>query len=116
MSPTRMQALDRQSQDYLRMAMDKAATPSAANAAAYQAGYFALMSALSVEEVGLAVDHPSANAAGLAARRLQLSTADQTLAEKGASAYYSPQPEHDPPLSDRIAWARRVRAAAHLAP
>lgn len=116
MSSSRLEALDRQSQDYLRMAIDSASADAGAAGAAYQAGYFALMSALSTEEVVLFVDHPSAGAASLAAKRLQLSTEDRAVAEQGAANYYAPQSERGSPLHDRIAWARRVRAAAHWAP
>ncbi|MBV8037356.1 MAG: hypothetical protein JOY88_20105 [Pelomonas sp.] len=115
-SPSRTEALDRQSRDYLQLALDTPPTNRAAAGAAYQAGYLALMGALTVDEVAAIADHPSASAAALAARRLQLPAEDQALATEGAAGYYSPVQGVGRPLAEQIAWARRIRLAVHWAP
>lgn len=115
-SSSRIDALDRQSQDYLRQALNTPPADPTAVIAAYQAGYLALLSALSADEVAVVVDHPSPSAAVLAARRLQLLAEDRALAAEGAAGYYSPTPGMGLPLAEHIAWARRVRVAARWAP
>jgi hypothetical protein len=104
---SRNEALEHQSREHLQFALDSGQTD-----AAYQAGYFALMSALSTDEVSTFADHPSAAAAALGAERLQLQRDDCVLAEEGAAGYYSPKPASGQPLSAHVAWARRARAAA----
>lgn len=115
-SPSRIEALDRQSRDYLRLALESTPASQTAAGAAYQAGYHALMAALTPDEVAAVADHPSASVATLAAGRLQLSAGDQALATEGAAGYYSPAQDMGQPLADQIAWARRVRVAARWAP
>jgi hypothetical protein len=115
-SPSRTEALDRQSRDYMQQALDSASAELTAVGAAYQAGYLALMAALTADEVASVADHPSASAAELAARRLQLPAGDQALAAQGAAGYYAPAQGMGQPLADQVAWARRVRVAAHWAP
>lgn len=114
--PSRIEALDRQSRDYLRLALESTPASHTAAGAAYQAGYLALMAALTYEEVAAVADHPSASAASLAARRLQLLAEDRALAAEGAAGYYSPLLVTSRSLAQQIAWARRVRVAAHWAP
>lgn len=112
--PSRLAGLDSQSQEFLRMALASTAADVEARTAAYQSGYFALLSALSVDEIRLMGDHPSAKAAALAAQRLQLLPPDQALASDGAAAYYSPDSMLGT-AAGLVAWARRVRAAARWA-
>jgi hypothetical protein len=109
---TRIAALDRQSRDYLRLAQEAAPGALTAAGAAYQAGYFALVSALSPDEMSAFGDHPNAKSAALGARRLRLPLPDQALAEAGATTYYAPDADVAAVLDDYVAWARRVRAAA----
>lgn len=111
-TPSRLAALDRQSRDHLRHAQEAAAGSLTAAGAAYQAGYFALVSTLSTNELSGFGDHPNAKAAAVAAQRLQLPPADQALAETGAATYYAPDADVAAVLDDYVAWARRVRVAA----
>ena len=110
-APSRTAALDRQSRDHLRLAQEASPGDLTAVSAAYQAGYFALVTTLSTAEMSAFGDHPNAKAAARAAQRLQLSLADQALAETGAATYYLPHADVAL-LDDYVAWAGRVRAAA----
>ena len=111
-TPLRVAALDRQSRDHLRFAQEAAPGDLTAVGAAYQAGYFALVSTLSTDEMSAFDDHPNAKAAAVAAQRLQLPLADQALAEAGAATYYAPHADMALILDDYVGWAQRVRAAA----
>ena len=109
---TRITSLNRQSRDYLRLALEAPPGDATAAGAAYQAGYFALVSTLSTDELRGFGDHPNAKAATLGAQRLRLPLADQALAETGAATYYAPDADVAAVLDDYVAWARRVRVAA----
>lgn len=113
---TRSEVLERHSRSQLARALQATSGDAASVNAAFQAGYIALMSALSVPEVASYGDHPNRNAASLGAQRLQLSPEDRSLAQDGASTYYSPAPRSTSELKQHVRWARRVRAAAHWAP
>jgi hypothetical protein len=106
----RKQALKRQSDDYMRLARDKATLglEREAAAAAYEAGYFALMTALTAAEVRLFQDHPSAVAAELAAARLGTTAAVQRLAIEGATALHAPE-SGALRGSGWVDWARHLR-------
>lgn len=101
-------ALKRQSDDHLQFAFKGGAS---AAAAAFQAGYCALLSALSAEELREFQDHPSASAAALSAERLQLTPAEQAQAEFGAGGYYAADQAAFRLLDDWLVWASRVRTA-----
>ncbi|OWQ93661.1 hypothetical protein CDN99_04170 [Roseateles aquatilis] len=112
----RSEALERQSCSLLGRALQATSGDAVSVNAAYQAGYIALMSALSVSEVGSYSDHPNKTAAALGAQRLRLSPEDQLLARDGASTYYSPATRSTSELKQHVGWARRARAAADWAP
>jgi len=110
-----MAALRRQSDDHWRFALQANARgrPSySAASSAYQAGYCALLTALSAEETKSLADHPSSAATSLAAGRLQLCQADHALGERGAAGYYAPSPAVFSSFDEWFTWARRVRQAA----
>lgn len=104
----RLASLKRQSDDHLQMAF---AGGASAAGAAFQAGYCALLSALSLDEAASLEDHPSAKAAALAAERLQLSSPERAQGELGASNYYGPDQAAFGSLQGWLAWASRVRTA-----
>lgn len=108
------EALKRASDDYLRFAerLGSQIASTGPSAAAFQAGYFALLSALGDEERRALQDHPNSAAARLAAHRLALGAADQQLAEMGARVYYRQDLAESASLADWLAWAARVRMAA----
>jgi hypothetical protein len=93
----------------MRLAREKAAMglEREAAAAAYQAGYFALMTALSAAEVRRFQDHPNAAAAVLAASRLGTTSTVRDLAIGGATALYAPD-------TDSLRGARWAGWAEHL--
>lgn len=105
----RKAALKRQSDDYMRLAREKAGAglEREAAAAAYQAGYFALMTVLAAAEVQQFQDHPSPEAAELAAERLGTTATVRRRAIEGATALYAPK-------SDALGGAGWADWAAHL--
>lgn len=111
---SRQAALARASDAYLSEAVR---CPTADSASlAFQAGYFALLSALKGDEQVAFSDHPNPDAALLGAKRLSLSQDDQNLAELGTRMYYQPADlSRIVSLDEWIGWAMRVRAVAGLA-
>lgn len=85
--------------------------PSAASGA-FQAGYFALFSALSATERHQFQEHPSPRAALLGALKLQLDTADIRVATRMARHYYAPIRAEQLDAAALLVWAGRVRNAA----
>lgn len=104
--------LEKLSRTHLADALQAPSANAGATGAAFQAGYFALMSSLSADEVGAFMDHPNVEAAVLGAHRLQLTTDDLAIAREGAVNYYSPEAQSDHDVRRQVEWARRVRAAA----
>ena len=106
----RKDALKRQSDDYMRLAREKAAAglEREAAAAAYEAGYFALMTALTAAEVREFRDHPNAAAAELAVARLNTTATVRRLAIEGATAFYAPDAGvlREP---NWVGWAEHLR-------
>jgi hypothetical protein len=113
--PTRVEVLERHSRSYLARALEATSGDAVSVNAAYLAGYTALMSTLSLEEMRSYSDHPNSAAAALGAQRLQLGPEDQLLAQHGASTYYSPATRSTSELKQQVAWALRVRAAVRWA-
>jgi len=108
----RLKVLERHSAAHLAAALRAPSGDVCAPRDAYQAGYVALMSTLSEEEVRSIADHPNPDAAVRATDRLGLSSEDREHAAAGAASYYSPETSMERPLSEQIEWARRVRTAA----
>lgn len=109
--------MQRASDDYMSQARGEQNVGSAADPThlAFQAGYFALLSAVNGESQATSDDHPSADLAREGADRLSLSRADQNLADLGARNYYEPTSlDFIASQQDWIDWAERVRAAALL--
>lgn len=104
----RQASLKRQSDDHLLFAFKGG---SSAASAAFQAGYCALLSALSADETNTFADHPSAAAVSLSAERMQLSAADRVLAELGAAGYYGADQTAFRSLEEWLVWASRIRTA-----
>lgn len=111
-SQSRDAVLERLSRSHLSDAMQAPSGDLGASQAAYQAGYFALMSSLSPEEVGSFLDHPNVEAAALGAQRLGLSQGDLDTAREDATGYYSPAARSLQEVRRQMEWARRARAAA----
>ena len=109
----RMAALKRQSDGHLALAHRKASEGLQRDAAAsaFEAGYFALMAALSADEARSFDDHPSPAAAELGATRLGLGWPGRRLVVEGTSAFYSPDREVFAG-KDWFAWAAQARLAA----
>lgn len=110
-------ALRRASDDYLAEALRLQTSTSLAGASslAFQAGYFALLSAVNGEVLVASDDHPNAEIVREVANQLSLSRADQNLADLGARNYYEPTSlDFLASPQDWIDWAERVRAAAGL--
>jgi len=110
----RTASLRRQSDDHLASASAAAARAELALAAssAIQAGYCAVLSMLSSEEILSHPDHPNGRAAALGAVRLGLSPEDQTFGEQAAANFYAPHPERLWSFDECLGWARRARMAA----
>lgn len=82
---------------------------------AFQAGYFALLSAVDEERRATPCDNPNAEIAREGASRLSLSRVDQNLADLGARNYYEPTSlSFLASQQDWIDWAERVRKAAGM--
>ncbi len=96
----------RMSDAYMSDAVGGALSPRGACDAAFDGGYFALLSVLSPDE-RIAFEHPSGEVVVLASRRLGL---DATQGVELARIRHSP---HDwPGLAEVLAWARGPRAKA----
>ena len=112
---TRIAALHRSSNEFLRAAVSSRRRGSAAVSVvslATQAGYIALLSALEESDVRAARDHPSATLATRAAQRLQLSAEDRHTATALAETYFAAGADRPVCLpADCIRWAMRVRKA-----
>ena len=108
------QAFRRMSDDYLQLAMAAAPLDVGAGDAstAFQAGYFALLSALEAAELTQLGDHPNAQVARLGAERLGLTVDDRAFAEEVATCYYASNLSDLVQLSVCLDWARRARQAA----
>jgi hypothetical protein len=111
----RKAALKRQSDDYMRLAREKAAVglEREAAATAYEAGYFALMTALTAAEVQGFSDHPNATAAELAVARLGTTATVRRLAIEGATAFYAPKTD-GLVGSSWVDWAQHLRRIAGI--
>lgn len=111
----RQASLRRQSDDYLRVATQTASSsPLAATTSAYQAGYRALLAALTAQQANTFDDHPKAAAALLSAKQLNLELKDQVLAEFGAANYYSADSAVLGLPQAWLDWADRARTAMGL--
>lgn len=108
----RAASLERLSRSHLDHAVQAASAGPTSVTAAYEAGYLALMSALSPAEVETFADHPNQAAAELGAQRLGLGVDDQAKAVEGAAGYYSPEQRSSVELRRTVEWARRTRTAA----
>lgn len=110
----RVAALRRQSDDHWKFALQASARgrSSSATGSAYQAGYCALLSVLSADEIQALADHPSAAAASLSATRLHLKPDVQALAERGAAGYYTADHAAFNSPAEWFDWAEQVRRAA----
>lgn len=104
--------LEKLSRTHLADALQASSANADAAGAAFQAGYFALMSSLSPDELGAFMDHPNVEAAVLGAQRLQLTPDDLAIAREDAANYYSPAAWSDVDVRRQVEWARRTRAAA----
>lgn len=109
----RLAALERQSTAHLEHASNVLwPNPSVAGAAAFEAGYFALMSAVTPEELRQFAEHPSVAAAEKAAARLGLSKPDSDMARQGAADFYAPGRLRFAEAFAWFEWAARVRRSA----
>jgi len=106
--------LRQQSDDHLASASAAAARAELALAAssAIQAGYCAVLSVLSSDEIRSHPDHPDSGAAVLGATRLGLLPEDQLFAEQAAKNFYAPNPERLWSFDQCLVWAKRARVAA----
>ncbi len=109
---SRDNVLEELSRSHLVDALQASSADAGAANAAFQAGYFALISSLSQDEVGSYQDHPNVEAAILGARRLGLTPDDLEMAGKDAADYYSPAARSDQDFRRQLEWARRARVAA----
>ena len=82
--------------------------------AATQAGYWALLTAVSLERLETAQDHPNGELAAEGACALGVSVDDIVMSRELAASYYTqcitPAKAHE--LGQVLAWAERVRTAA----
>ncbi|WP_374567964.1 hypothetical protein [Ideonella sp.] len=110
----RTASLRQQSDDHLASASAAGARAEFALAAssAIQAGYCAVLSVLSAEEIRTVPDHPNGQAMALGAVRLGLLPEDQLFGEQAAENFYAPHPEQLWSFDDCLGWAGRARAAA----
>lgn len=110
----RLASLRLQSNDHLAFATASAASGelTRASSSAIQAGYCALLSTLSMDEVRAHLDHPSGRAAALGTERLGLSPEDRAFGVRVAENFYGPHPDQLWSFEQCLAWAQRARAAA----
>lgn len=80
--------------------------------AAFDSGYFVLLSVLPEDVAGAAQEHPRVDLVRNASLALRLSKADRVAAEDLATSYYSVRQSMS--LHDCVRWAKRVRIAAGL--
>ena len=105
--PVRISAAHmRLSDTYMNDATSGAMSPRGSCDAAFESGYFALLSALTSDERA-ASSHPSELLVALASRRLGL---DPSPGVTLVATRYSPEAWTS--LEDVVAWAKKVRARA----
>ncbi len=105
----RLAGLRRNSDDYMQVAAQRNGV--AGWSLAVNAGYLALLTALTLDECPTE-DHPIAWLAELGAFRLAMTYADAMLAASFARNYYQLPEVTDESVAATIDWARRARKAA----